>query len=70
MYGGTYAIIIVHATHMYCGLSWVGWVSHFSLENVSLLLETGAKNVLKSNHALWFLFSIQFSDYGATLLTM
>ena len=29
-------------------------------------VKTNTKNVFKWNHALWLLFNIQFSDYGAT----
>ena len=43
-------------------------VNHFLKH--SNQLETNTKNVLKWNRALWLLFNIQSSDYGATTVAI
>ena len=74
MYGGTYAIIVVHASIRNMGGVWpLPFFIRASSLNVPAVLNvvttgngTGTKKVLKWNRALGFEFSIQSSVYGAT----
>ena len=65
MYGGMYAIIVLHATHTYCGRSYTTDVPAV-LNVVTTGNGTGTKNALKWIRALGFEFSIQSSVYSAT----
>ena len=61
-------VIVAHA--MLCNVAELG-LSHFLyVPAVSNIVTAGngmgTKNVLKWNHTLWFVFSIQSSVYGAT----
>ena len=64
MYGGTYAIIVVHATHKWAEL---GHSHCLYMPAISTIVTTengtGTKNVLKRNGVLLFVFSIQSSVY-------
>ena len=67
MYGGTFAIIVAHATHTYIMRAELGHTHIFILRasrfNVVITgngLDT--KNVFKWNGALWFVFSVEVSS--------
>ena len=67
MNGGTYAIIVAHATRvMWAELGHCHFLYMPTVLNVTTGNGTGTKNVLKWNRALGFEFSIQSSVYGAT----